>query len=91
MKNLQNAIIQAHQPELAMAALTEQNRRHALDQALANTRIEGHVPSADFLADCEQFAQGRMSTAEVRSASLARALEAQRDADAASGTSRDAA
>ena len=74
-----------------MAAKTEQERRRALDQALANTRIEGHVPSPDFLADCERFVQGGMTTEDIRAASLARARDAERVAAAAPGQVRDAA
>jgi hypothetical protein len=73
-----------------MATLTEQERRRWLDQALANTRIEGHVPSPDFLADCERFVSGQMTTEEIRAASLARARDAEGSA-AASGKVWDAA
>jgi hypothetical protein len=53
---------------------TEAERRHAIEQAIANTRIEGHEPTGEFLADMEQLAQGAMTPAQVRAASLARAL-----------------
>ena len=69
---------------------SEQERRRALDQALANTRIEGHVPSPEFLVDCERLVGGPMTPEELRAASLARALEAERTA-AAPGQVRDAA
>jgi hypothetical protein len=74
-----------------MTAQTEHDRRRALDQALANTRIEGHVPSPEFLADCESYVQGGISTEDLRAASLARARDAQRAAEAAPGQVRDAA
>lgn len=56
-----------------MTAKTEQARRRSLDQALASARIEGHAPSTAFLADCERFVSGKMTTDEIRATSLARA------------------
>lgn len=61
-----------------MPVETEQDRRYSMAQALASARIEGHVPSAEFLADCEQFVLGEMTSDEMGAASLARALEADR-------------
>ncbi len=55
---------------------TEAERRHHIEQAIANTKIEGHEPSAPFLADMEAVAQGAMTTEQARAASLARALAA---------------
>jgi hypothetical protein len=49
-------------------------RRSAWEQALANTRLEGHVPTPEFLADVEAEIEGRMTGDEVRARSLARAL-----------------
>lgn len=49
-------------------------RRQAHEQALASTRIEGHKPSAEFLADCEAVVEGSMTHDEARAASLRRAL-----------------
>ena len=63
-----------------MVAMTEQDRRRSLAQALANTRIEGHTPSPEFLADCERFARGEITQEDVRAASLARAQAAERGA-----------
>jgi hypothetical protein len=57
-----------------MPAMTAAERRLAHDQALASTRIEGHQPSVEFLADCEAVIDGRMSRDQARAASLARAL-----------------
>lgn len=51
-------------------------RRWASEQALANASIEGHVPSSEFLADCDAVVQGAMTTEEARARSLARALAA---------------
>ncbi|MBB3285024.1 antitoxin VbhA family protein [Mitsuaria sp. BK037] len=52
---------------------TKAARRLAHEQALASTRIEGHRPSAEFLADCEAVIEGSMSQEQARAASLARA------------------
>ena len=49
-------------------------RRLANAQALASTRIEGHVPTPEFLADCEAVIEGTMTRDQARAASLARAL-----------------
>lgn len=57
---------------------TEAQRRYANDQALASTRIEGHVPTPEFLADCEAVIAGKMTNDEARARSLARVLEKQR-------------
>lgn len=49
-------------------------RRWAHEQALASTRLEGHIPSQEFLADCEAVIKGSMTNDQARAASLARAL-----------------
>ena len=54
-------------------AMTEAERRIAAEQALANTRIEGHVPTAEFLADFDALIQGTMTLDEVRERSTERA------------------
>ena len=59
-----------------MAAPTEQDRRRSMAQGLATTRIEGHIPSPEFLADCESFVRGEITHEDIRARSLARALEA---------------
>jgi hypothetical protein len=59
---------------------TEAQRRLAHEQALANTRIEGHVPTPEFLADCEAVIAGTMTREQARAASLARALAKDRAA-----------
>ena len=48
--------------------------RRAFAQALANTRIEGHVPSEAFVADCEAVIAGVMTDEQAIEASKARAL-----------------
>ena len=45
-----------------------------MKEAIANTVIEGHVPTPEFLADCEAVVTGWMTHAEARARSLARAL-----------------
>ena len=57
-----------------MAVITEAERRLAHEQALASTRIEGHVPTPEFLADSEAVIQGTMTREEAGQRSLARAL-----------------
>ncbi|WP_354339546.1 antitoxin VbhA family protein [Variovorax paradoxus] len=49
-------------------------RQHAITQSLANTRIAGHKPTPEFLADCEKVVEGRMSYAEAIQACAARAI-----------------
>lgn len=53
-------------------------RRMRLEQALANTRIEGHQPGAEFLADMEAMVTGQLSAEEVRRRVIERAQEADR-------------
>ncbi|MCF8533287.1 MAG: antitoxin VbhA family protein [Reyranella sp.] len=65
------------------AAESPDERRAHLDQALASTRLEGHVPTPEYLADCEDFIAGRITRDEVMARSTARALAAERAADAA--------
>ena len=43
-------------------------------KALASSVISGHVPTPEFLADCEAIVEGRMTHAEARARSLARVL-----------------
>ncbi|SWQ06790.1 Uncharacterised protein [Klebsiella pneumoniae] len=52
---------------------TTAERRLAHEQALANTRISGHLPSPEFLADCEAVIDESMTHEEARARSLARA------------------
>jgi len=53
-------------------------RRMRLEQALASTRIEGHQPGPEFLADMEAMVDGQLSAEEVRQRIIARAQEADR-------------
>ena len=62
---------------------TAAERRAYLDQALASTRLEGHVPTPEFLADREEYIAGRITREEAMARSTARALAAERAADAA--------
>ena len=57
---------------------TATQRRYAVDQALASTRLEGHVPTPEFLIDCEAVVAGSMSGEEARARSLARVMQEQR-------------
>lgn len=56
-------------------------RRWASEQSLASARIEGFVPTADFLADCEAYVEGTMTNDEAGERCLQRALaqKAERD------------
>lgn len=71
-----------------MADSSEARRRYQMEDAIANTRIEGHVPSPEFLADCERFIRGEMTSEEVRAASLQRARVADAAATAAAEKTR---
>jgi hypothetical protein len=51
-----------------------------MEQALASTRIEGHTPSSEFLADMEAMISGQLSAEEVRRRIFERAQEADRHA-----------
>ena len=62
------------------AASSQAERRWAHEQALASTRIEGHVPSPEFLADCEAVIAGTMTNEEAGARSLVRALAKDRAA-----------
>ena len=73
-----------------MTTTTEAERRKAHEQALASTRIEGHLPTQEFLADSEAVIKGAMTEAQARGASLARALAA-REAERVGANVADAA
>ena len=68
-----------------MSNPSEAERRWAHEQALASTRISGHVPTPEFLSDVEAVIKGTMTNEEARAASLARAL-AKDQAAASQGT-----
>jgi len=57
-----------------MPPATEAERRFAHQQSLASARIEGYVPTPEFLADCEAVIAGSMTIDQACEASLARAL-----------------
>lgn len=63
-----------------MAKTAEAERRVAHEQALASTRIEGHVPTPEFLADCEAVIKGTMTREEAGQRSLERAIATDRAA-----------
>ena len=63
-----------------MSNSTEAERRWAHMQALASTRLSGHEPTPEFLADCEAVINGTMTQEQARAASLARALAKDRAA-----------
>lgn len=71
-----------------MGASTESTRRYAAEQAAASTRIEGHVPTPEWIADTEAVVQGALTEEEARARSLARAIALDR---AAAGAAADAA
>ena len=52
---------------------TKAERRYAIEQGLANTRIEGHKPTSDFLADCNAVVEGSLSIDQAIKASVVRA------------------
>lgn len=62
---------------------TAAKRRASLDQALASTRLEGHVPTPEFLADCEDYIAGRITDDEILAREVERVLGTKRAADAA--------
>ncbi|MFG6448870.1 hypothetical protein ACG0Z6_11555 [Roseateles sp. BYS180W] len=47
-----------------------------MEQALASTRIEGHQPSAEFLADMQAIVDGQLGAEEARRKLIERAREA---------------
>ena len=50
---------------------TVEARQVAIDQAIANTRIEGHEPTPEFTADAAAFVAGKLTPEQM----IARALE----------------
>lgn len=57
-------------------------RRAGLDQALASTRLSGHVPTSEFLADCEDYIAGRIACEEILAREVERVLSTKRATDA---------
>lgn len=56
---------------------TEDERRYAVAQALANTRLAGHEPTPDFIADCQAVIEGSLTIEQAIAASARRAVQAQ--------------
>ena len=54
-------------------ALGRLPRQLAMEQALANTRISGHAPTPEFIADCDAVVEGRMTYEQAIAVSLERA------------------
>lgn len=65
--------------------MNETERRASFAQAHASSRLEGHQPAPEFLADCEAVIAGTMSTDEAIAASMKRALAADRVAAGVTG------
>jgi Antitoxin VbhA len=53
---------------------SKEEHRYFLAQALASARLEGHIPSPEFLADCEAVIEGKMTSDQARAAIIARAI-----------------
>ena len=68
----------ASDPSEPQEPRTIAERRMRLEQALASTRIEGHEPSPDFLADMEALITGELCDEEVRRRIVERAKGADR-------------
>lgn len=58
------------------AETAQAERRWASEQALASASVEGHVPTPEFLQDCQAVVDGTLTTDEAAARSLARALAA---------------
>lgn len=54
--------------------------RSHFEQAHASSRIEGHIPAPEYLADCEAVIEGIITLDELQARSLARARNADRAA-----------
>ena len=67
-------------PQDATEAAAE--RRAGLDQALASTRLSGHIPTPEFLADCEDYIAGRIALKGILARTVDRELGTKRAADA---------
>lgn len=66
-----------------MTVRSKAERRMRLEQALANTRIEGHEPTAEFLADMDAMIEGALTPEQARQRIIARAQAADEVAMAA--------
>lgn len=56
-------------------------RRADLDQVLASTRLSGHVPTPEFLADCEDYIAGRIALEGILARTVDRELGTKRATD----------
>lgn len=65
--------------------VAQASRRWASEQALASASVEGHVPSPEYLQDCQAVIDGTITTEEAATRSLARALAAASAAARAKG------
>lgn len=74
------------QPQAQALGRTSAQRRLHLEQALENTRISGHEPTAEYLADLEALLAGSLNEDEVRQRIIDRAIESDRN-KSADGTS----
>lgn len=66
--------------EQLSAESAKAKRRWDHEQALASSSIEGHVPTAAYLADSEAVIEGTMTLEEAMARSLTRALAADKAA-----------
>lgn len=61
--------------EMALTEKQIQERQFAVDQALANSRVEGYAPTQIDRDDFEAFAQGELTVEEFKDRSLLVALD----------------
>lgn len=66
------AVAKRPRTRVFMAEPSIAERRMRLEQALANARIEGHVPTQEFLDDMAAKIEGRLTSEQVRERILAR-------------------
>lgn len=78
--NSSDAQVPADAPPEAMTSRSVAERRQRLEQALASTRISGHEPTPEYLADCQAFVDGELSVEELRERIIQRAKGADQDA-----------
>lgn len=68
----------AYPETLTSRSVAERCQR--LEQALASTRISGHEPTPEYLADCQAFIEGQLSVEELRERIIERAKDADQGA-----------
>ena len=64
------------------ATETAAERRAGMEQVLASTRLSGHVPRPEFLADCEDYIDGRITLEEILAREKKRVLGTESAVDA---------